>query len=139
MMIFLFILYSIAISNEQFFKNLSSRISPRRRPWLFATVSGFIGTHNFGQAFLVAGRMREEERGEYLSTVVTGRGVSIEFLFRIIIVPRGRSYVKIGMAWKYLFSMHSIFARPTRSILVVFEIGDVRGEMVSRLLRFIRG
>lgn len=138
-MIFLFILYSIAISNEQFFKNLSSRISPRRRPWLFATVSGFIGTHNFGQAFLVAGRMREEERGEYLSTVVTGRGVSIEFLFRIIIVPRGRSYVKIGMAWKYLFSMHSIFARPTRSILVVFEIGDVRGEMVSRLLRFIRG
>lgn len=85
--------------------------------------------------------MREEERGEYLSTVVTGKGgASIEFLFRIIIVPRGRSYVKIGMAWKYLFSMHSIFARPTRSILVVFEIGDVRGEMVSaRLLRFIRG
>lgn len=31
--------------------NLSSTISPRRRPcpWLFATVSGFIGTHNFGQ------------------------------------------------------------------------------------------
>lgn len=36
----------------------------------------------------------------------TGGG-SIEFLFRIIIVPRGRSHVKIGMAWKYLFSMDS--------------------------------
>lgn len=47
--------------------------------------------------------------------VVTG--ASIEFLFRIIIVPRGRSYVKIGVAWKYLFSMHSIFARPALNSL----------------------
>lgn len=43
--------------------------------------------------------------GEYLSRG-DGWG-SIEFLFRIIIVPRGRSHVKIGMAWKYLFSMDS--------------------------------